>query len=117
MIYFFKSHCNCIGNCVRKNLHVIYCLVFFIPSILTAILLIYTDDIFLSVFTDGVNDEKIWLVNITKYKILIEKIRQYFHLYLSIFLQWRLLFLANEFIENGNLSQHLRSNSGKNASA
>jgi hypothetical protein len=60
MVYFFEFHCNYIGNCVCKNLHVIVLFgFFFISSIPTAILLIYTDDIFLSVFTDKVNDEKI----------------------------------------------------------
>jgi hypothetical protein len=38
---------------------------FFVPSILIGISLVYTDDIFLSMFTDGVRDEQIWLVNIT----------------------------------------------------
>jgi hypothetical protein len=40
-------------------------LYFLIPSIPTAIPSVYTNDIFLSVFTDRVSDGKIWSVNIT----------------------------------------------------
>jgi hypothetical protein len=29
MVYFFKSHCNCIGNCICKSLHVIALFGFF----------------------------------------------------------------------------------------
>jgi hypothetical protein len=32
---------------------------FFVPSILIGISLVYTDDIFLSMFTDGIRDEQI----------------------------------------------------------
>jgi hypothetical protein len=55
LICLFESHCNFIGNCV---IHVIALFGFFLPFISTAILSVYTDDIFLLVFTDGVNDGK-----------------------------------------------------------
>jgi hypothetical protein len=64
-ICLFKSHCNSIGNYVCKNLHAIALFGFFIPSIPTVIPSIYTDDIFPSVFTNGVSNGKIQSVNIT----------------------------------------------------
>jgi hypothetical protein len=68
-VCLFESHCNSVGNYVCKNLHVIALFGFFIPSIPTVIPSVSTDNIFPSVFTDGVSNGKIQSVNITaKYK-------------------------------------------------
>ena len=65
-VCLFESRCNSVDNVVCKNLHVILLFgFFFIPSIPTEILSVYTDDIFLSVFTDGVSNGQIQLVKIT----------------------------------------------------
>ena len=41
MIFLFESHCNCVVNCVCKNLHVIALSYFFIYSIPTMIPLVH----------------------------------------------------------------------------
>ena len=60
----FEFNNNFVDNDVRKNLHVIILFVFFISSIPTRIFLVYTDDIFSSVNTNGVSDRKN-LVNVS----------------------------------------------------
>jgi len=59
MACLYESSCNFVNNDICKNLHVIILFDFLIPSIPTMIPLVYTDDIFLLVFTDGVRDGKI----------------------------------------------------------
>ena len=56
IVCLFESHCNSVRNNVDKNSHVIVLIGFYILSILTGIFSVYTDDIFLSVFTDGVSN-------------------------------------------------------------
>jgi len=62
----------------------LYCLVVFILSIPTKIPSVYTDDIFPSVFIDGLSNGKN-SVGKDHHKIPTKKISQCFSLYLSIF--------------------------------
>jgi hypothetical protein len=78
MVCLFESRCNSIDNGVYKNLHVILLFDFFILSIPTKILLVYTDDIFSSVFIDEVNDGQIQSIK------SIAKYRRIFHSYTYI---------------------------------
>ena len=57
-VCLFKSHYNFIGNGVCKNLHIIKLFNFFYSFYSTGILLVYTDNIFLFVFTNEVSDGK-----------------------------------------------------------
>jgi hypothetical protein len=83
IVCLFESHCNSVSNGVCKNLHVIVLFGFFILSIMTGISSVYTDDIFLSVFTDGVSNGKN-SVDKDHRKISMENIYRYFCLYSSI---------------------------------
>jgi hypothetical protein len=57
----FYHRVNYIGNVLCKSYTSLYCLTFFfIPYFPTAIPLVYTEGIFLSVFTNGYRDEKFY---------------------------------------------------------
>ena len=55
----FESNCNSVGKIIYKNLHIIAHLVFFfILFILSRILSLYTDKLFLSRHTNNFSDKK-----------------------------------------------------------
>jgi len=75
---------NFVGNVVCKTYTSSYCLPFFIPSFLIAILSVYTIKIFLFVFIDGFNDKK---NSVNKYYcniLLTEKFHRYFFFFVFI---------------------------------
>lgn len=54
----FESKCIFISKIIHKNLHIITQLVFFVFYILFGILSIYTNGLFISIYTDDFSDEK-----------------------------------------------------------
>jgi hypothetical protein len=59
IVCLFESHFNSIGNCINKKLHVISLFGLFYSFYCDWIPSVYTNDIFSSMFTDGVSDGKI----------------------------------------------------------